>query len=616
MATFDLQKLADQTFQQAGADNSASNQLQSRLNVPTPKPTAPAQQSVTSFPMEQLNTTPEPMPTFAQEPKRTRMDDEIDIFLSDTIRSQREERQNLLSRYMTAGDNRQSVASIREEAGISEAEQDVLDIREEIQTVKERYRDEEARIRNNEEGKLRGAVNADLADLSRKRSRELADLEVRESIRTGRLESAQAAVKARQEDIENEIKEERERIEKAMEFVGDFTDAEKTLIEKQIDQQMEQKKFNYDKELAKYKEDIKGAAFPFSPSDIISAGGSFYDVLEASGQYDDTLSASERQALTKAVNVAGQLRELSDLVNLDSEQFGPIIGRIRGLNPLDTNAQQFQALIQGIVPNLARGIYGEVGVLTDTDIQNYAQTLPTLQSTEEVQDAMLGMTLKLVRDSVQNQLEVAASNGINVSGNAALLDELDKLVGEALAPINMKSPTVKALIQAGGDKQEIEYLFKQGYSIEAVEDYYLTGGQANAPGDFNNAIAASAQAIADIESGGNYQARGPVVPSGQYAGQQALGKYQIMEGNIGPWSREALGYEITPQQFLANPQLQDQIFAYKFGQAAQQYGTLEDAASVWFSGRPLARAGNAQDVLGTSVPEYVQRFSTNLKKYA
>lgn len=359
---------------------------------------------------------------------------------------------------------------------------------------------------------------------------------------------------------------------------------------------------------------VAGGVQP-TPSDIAGQGGGIFGVLEASAQYDKTLEASERQNITKALNVAGQLNTLSDLTNLDSETYGPIIGQIRGLNPFDTNAQEFKAIIQGIVPNLARGIYGEVGVLTDQDIENYAKTLPTLSSTEEVQDAMLGLTLKLVRDSVRNQLTIAAESGLNVSGLANTVERLDKMVGESLTPITMKSGEVQDLIDAGANREEIEGLLREGYDITEVENYY-TGGGTSENVSFNDAITASADAIAAVESGGNYQAVGPVIPSGQYAGDQALGKYQIMSFNIPAWSKEALGREISSREFLANPELQDQIFAYKFGQHARQYGTLEDAASAWFSGQPLASAGGRQDVLGTSVPEYVRKFQQNLKLYA
>jgi hypothetical protein len=50
------------------------------------------------------------------------------------------------------------------------------------------------------------------------------------------------------------------------------------------------------------------------------------------------------------------------------------------------------------------------------------------------------------------------------------------------------------------------------------------------------------------------------------------------------------------------------VFETQFGKSVAKYGNPADAASVWFSGRPLAKAGNASDVLGTTVPQYVQKF--------
>lgn len=115
-----------------------------------------------------------------------------------------------------------------------------------------------------------------------------------------------------------------------------------------------------------------------------------------------------------------------------------------------------------------------------------------------------------------------------------------------------------------------------------------------------------AAAIGQYESGGNYNALGPVVTSGQYAGERALGKYQVMPGNVASWTKEALGYSMTPQQFLKDPKAQDAVAEHRMGKLLAQYGNVEDVASVWFSGRPVARAGNAKDVLGTSVPQYIK----------
>ena len=116
-----------------------------------------------------------------------------------------------------------------------------------------------------------------------------------------------------------------------------------------------------------------------------------------------------------------------------------------------------------------------------------------------------------------------------------------------------------------------------------------------------------ASAIASVESSGRYDAIGPVTKNGN----RAYGKYQVMDFNIGPWTEEILGRRLTPQQFLADEDAQDAVFNAKFGSYVQKYGNPQDAASVWFSGRPMARAGNASDGY-TTVPEYVAKFNRAL----
>jgi hypothetical protein len=125
------------------------------------------------------------------------------------------------------------------------------------------------------------------------------------------------------------------------------------------------------------------------------------------------------------------------------------------------------------------------------------------------------------------------------------------------------------------------------------------------PADDN--ITRIADAIARLESGGKYSAMGPQTKSGD----RAYGKYQIMGNNIPSWSREALGRQITADEFLANPQLQDQIAHHRMGQYYNKYGNPQDVASMWFSGRPL-KNNNSRDVLGTSVPQYVSTVTKYL----
>lgn len=119
-----------------------------------------------------------------------------------------------------------------------------------------------------------------------------------------------------------------------------------------------------------------------------------------------------------------------------------------------------------------------------------------------------------------------------------------------------------------------------------------------------------ANAIAGIESGGRYDIVGPTHP--RYG--QALGRYQVMESNLPSWSREALGREVSKQEFLSSPQIQDAIFNKKFGQSVEKYGNPQDAASVWFTGRPLSQGAGSRDSLGTTGQKYVDMFTANLGK--
>jgi hypothetical protein len=112
------------------------------------------------------------------------------------------------------------------------------------------------------------------------------------------------------------------------------------------------------------------------------------------------------------------------------------------------------------------------------------------------------------------------------------------------------------------------------------------GNNGNTGGN-QSLIAALRTAILGQESGYNYKAVNP--DSG------ALGIAQVMPYNIPSWSREALGYQITDNQFLNSPDLQLKIIDYKLNQYYQQAiaasgGNVDIAvrrvASAWYSGNP------------------------------
>lgn len=128
--------------------------------------------------------------------------------------------------------------------------------------------------------------------------------------------------------------------------------------------------------------------------------------------------------------------------------------------------------------------------------------------------------------------------------------------------------------------------------------------------DNSSDLARAREAIAAVESrgSGDYGARGPLTKKGD----RAYGRYQVMGENVGPWTEDALGRRMTPNEFLNDPAAQDAVFNRQFGKSLMKYGNMDDAASVWFTGRPLSRGGGARDVLGTTGTEYVRRFNSEL----
>jgi len=111
-----------------------------------------------------------------------------------------------------------------------------------------------------------------------------------------------------------------------------------------------------------------------------------------------------------------------------------------------------------------------------------------------------------------------------------------------------------------------------------------------------------------VESGGRYNAVGRDVVRPGRETDRAYGRYQVMGENVGPWTEAAFGQRMSPNEFLNSPKAQDAVVRNQIQQNLNRYGNADDVASVWFSGRPVAQAGQSRDANNVSVPEYLRRF--------
>jgi len=111
-------------------------------------------------------------------------------------------------------------------------------------------------------------------------------------------------------------------------------------------------------------------------------------------------------------------------------------------------------------------------------------------------------------------------------------------------------------------------------------------------------------ALRRIESGGKYDIVGPA----SRTGDRPYGAYQVMGANIPSWTEAALGRRMTPEEFRLDQKAQDETAKHRAGLYLNQYDDPRQAASMWFTGKPIEKAGNVADVLGITNPKYLSMF--------
>jgi hypothetical protein len=120
-------------------------------------------------------------------------------------------------------------------------------------------------------------------------------------------------------------------------------------------------------------------------------------------------------------------------------------------------------------------------------------------------------------------------------------------------------------------------------------------------------------AIGGFESGNNYTRIGPMTRHGE-----GLGRYQVMEEFLPDYLKRAGMPPMTREQFLANPQAQDEVFEKTFVADMQKYGSFNEAASRWLTGKGLAEAiaEGKTDVNNTDVGRYLTKTNAILAQGA
>jgi uncharacterized protein (TIGR02594 family) len=154
-------------------------------------------------------------------------------------------------------------------------------------------------------------------------------------------------------------------------------------------------------------------------------------------------------------------------------------------------------------------------------------------------------------------------------GHAGIVEKVDPATGMVTMISGNAGPQ--------GAVQESQYAIKDALGFRRAAVAQQMAQQGYSPEQIRNAIASI-----ESQGSGDYSALGRIV---NRQGDRAYGRYQVMGSNVPAWTKQVLGTEMTPEQFLADPQAQDKVFDAIYGGYVKQHG-LRGAASMWFTGQP------------------------------
>jgi len=120
----------------------------------------------------------------------------------------------------------------------------------------------------------------------------------------------------------------------------------------------------------------------------------------------------QRENFEQAVIVRQGIAEIGSLLD-DIGLIGPGVGKFREMNPFDNRVVRLRQLTTQVIPGLARGIYKEVGVLTDTDIATYRSTMANPSLTLEQAQTATRDTMRKIQLSMDTTLESWDASKLN-----------------------------------------------------------------------------------------------------------------------------------------------------------------------------------------------------------
>ena len=149
------------------------------------------------------------------------------------------------------------------------------------------------------------------------------------------------------------------------------------------------------------------------------------------------LSATDIAKHNEGNQIPAMLNDVSTVIQSNKDMFGPMSGRLAGMNPYNEKAQTMDSQIRA--SSQAFGRYMEGGVLRKEDEEKYRKMFPNLSDTPEVAANKLAVVNRLLSQKQQSTVDALRMGGYDVSAidrNLAVPELPSVINGGSRAPGN------------------------------------------------------------------------------------------------------------------------------------------------------------------------------------
>lgn len=198
--------------------------------------------------------------------------------------------------------------------------------------------------------------------------------------------------------------------------------------------------------------------------------------IKASAGYSQLLS-DQQKSLADATEVIALIDTLEDL--LDTKEGDSFMKNVfdAKLNIFSGSAAAIKGTLNAIAPKAARGLFGEVGVLTDADIDRYRVIFPRLTQPKQVRDVMTALSKRIAHRALESRALGLARGKRDVSSyynqlsglkqDADVIEsEFNNLVGikkeEERREVTKQEAVEQGIDLSGLLQEEIDTLKKEG----------------------------------------------------------------------------------------------------------------------------------------------------------